>query len=176
MEYDEDLFRLAYGQPPDACARAYGPPKGKAFGGRRNAAPTGTYVGNPTSIAAPQTHGGMVLQGEFAKPFGIVKFSREATNFAAGKIASTFERARPCATCTAASSFVSSSRAVAHPCKGATSPHGFKESQCGAVGGPLARSPMRLKPCRQKIPFHGFLRTTPQSPSVTNGGLSARSR
>ena len=59
----------------------------------------------------------MVLQGEFAKPFGIVKFSREATNFAAGKIASTFERARPCATCTAASSLVSSSRAVAHSCR-----------------------------------------------------------
>ena len=31
-----------------------------------------------------------VPRGEFAKPFGIVKFSREATNFAFGKITFTF--------------------------------------------------------------------------------------
>ena len=72
---------------------------------------------NPTSIAAPQTRGGMVLQGEFAKPFGIVKFSREATNFAAGKIASTFERASGAQRASPRSSLVSSSRAVAHSCR-----------------------------------------------------------
>ncbi len=33
---------------------------------------------------------------------------------------------------------------------GATSPRGFFESQRGAAGGPLARTPVRLKPCRQK--------------------------
>ena len=59
----------------------------------------------------------MVLQGEFAKPFGIVKFSREATNFAAGKIASTFERASGAQRASPRSSLVSSSRAVAHSCR-----------------------------------------------------------
>ena len=52
---------------------------------------------------------------------------------------------------------------------GATSPHGFKESQCGAVGGPLARSPMRLKPCRQKNAFPG---SPVDNPSVTFGDSS----
>ena len=40
---------------------------------------------------------------------------------------------------------------------GATSPRGFFESQRGAAGGPLARTPVRLKPCRQKRAFPGFL-------------------
>ena len=40
---------------------------------------------------------------------------------------------------------------------GATSPRGFFESQRGAAGGPLARTPVRLKPCRQKKAFPGFL-------------------
>ena len=39
---------------------------------------------------------------------------------------------------------------------GATSPRGFFESQRGAAGGPLARTPVRLKPCRQKSAFPGF--------------------
>ena len=58
---------------------------------------------------------------------------------------------------------------------GATSPHGFKESQCGAVGGPLARSPMRLKPCRQKSRSPAPSQTTPppatQAPPLTQGRL-----
>ena len=33
---------------------------------------------------------------------------------------------------------------------GATCPRGFSESQRGAAGGPLARTPVRLKPSRQK--------------------------
>ena len=68
-------------------------------------------------IAAPQSQDGMVLQDEFAKPFGIVKFSREATNFAAGKIASTFERASGAQRASPRSSLVFSSRAVAHSCR-----------------------------------------------------------
>ena len=40
---------------------------------------------------------------------------------------------------------------------GATSPRGFFESQRGAAGGPLARTPVRLKPCRQKRAFPVFL-------------------
>ncbi len=37
---------------------------------------------------------------------------------------------------------------------GATSPRGFFESQRGAAGGPLARTPVRLKPCRRKRAFY----------------------
>ena len=73
---------------------------------------------------------------------------------------------------------------------GATSPRGFFESQRGAAGGPLARTSVRLKPCRPKGVFPGFLDVSYGSyeskgklendlfrrSAPPSGGLPARSR
>ena len=104
----------------------------------------------------------MVLQGEFAKPFGIVKFSREATNFAAGKIASTFERASGAQRASPRSSLVSSSRAVAHSCR-RDQPARIQRipvRRCRRPACAVADASETMPP---KIPFPGSLSNNPSA-------------
>ena len=80
VKVGKDLIRLACGQPPDAVARACGPPKGKAFGRAAHRRPYGETEEDTSSGFASLNHLPHSAERSEAEPASTARRARHRRN------------------------------------------------------------------------------------------------